>query len=334
MKRMLLVNTSLMPMITTTRSTKVLQDFNLLTGQKQYCFQFPFDECLGCYQPHEQKADCIQNAADSFLFAESTPFPYQGAVCNAFLSTSQEASQSLGCQNPDNEQQQNAEHRTSRMSLKDSPCETVWFHRNDGVEGLYNNEEVEINDREHVRDDIKTPPSVCQETTPTSSASVNSNGSQSQQMQPEPTTPLPPPSFLHINHRHNPPSRSAKNCQRSPPTSSASANSNHSQSQQTQPEPTTPGGLSLAGLSEEEQAFLLSIFMAPKVETPALPKVSNKGTKNIFTKRTFPDASNSVTPAAPDVEDMSSVLQNANLKPKAKIPALPKSLKKVRFSDS
>jgi hypothetical protein len=73
-----------------------------------------------------------------------------------------------------------------------------------------------------------------------------------------------------------------------------------------QPEPTTPRGISLSGLSEEEQAFLLNMPMAPKVKTPALPKVSNKGTKRLFS-----DASDSVTPAAPDAEDMSSELQNS-----------------------
>jgi hypothetical protein len=84
-------------------------------------------------------------------------------------------------------------------------------------------------------------------------------------------------------------------------------NSNRLQTQQMQPEPTTPQGISLSGLSEEEQAFLLSIPIAPKVKTPALPKVSNKGTKRLFS-----DASNSPTPVAPDAEDSSSKLQSAN----------------------
>jgi hypothetical protein len=77
------------------------------------------------------------------------------------------------------------------------------------------------------------------------------------------------------------------------------------------PEPTTPRGLSLSGLSEEEQAFLLSMPIAPKVKTPALPKVSkifsNKGTKSLF-----PDTTNSPTPVAPDAEDSSSKLQTAS----------------------
>ncbi len=260
-----------------------MQDLNLLTGQKQYCFQFPFDECLECYQPHEQQTDYIQNAADHFFFAESATFPYQGAACHAFLSTSQEANPavSLGCQILDDEQQQNAEHRTSRMSLKDSPCETVWSHSNNVLEGPYNDEEAEINEREHVRDDIETPTSVSQKIPHTLSPSVNSNRSEIQQMQPEPASPK---------------------------------------------------GLSLACFSEEEQVYLLSMAMAPNAKTPAPPKVSysNKGTK-----RAFADANNSLTPVglAPGAEDSSSKLQNANLEPTAKAPALPKA-KKVRFYDS
>jgi hypothetical protein len=90
-------------------------------------------------------------------------------------------------------------------------------------------------------------------------------------------------------------------------TTPAAVNSNRSQTRKMQPEPTTPQGISLSGLSEEEQAFLLSMPIAPKVKTPALPKVSNKGTKRLFS-----DASNSPTPVAPDAEDSSSKHQTAS----------------------
>jgi hypothetical protein len=109
-------------------------------------------------------------------------------------------------------------------------------------------------------------------------------------------TPFPPRlSFLHNNNRLK------------LQTSPAAVNSNRLQTQQMQPEPTTPQGISLSGLSEEEQAFLLSMPIAPKVKTPALPKVSNKGTKRLFS-----DASNSPTPVAPDAEDSSLTLQTAS----------------------
>jgi hypothetical protein len=49
---------------------------------------------------------------------------------------------------------------------------------------------------------------------------------------------------------------SAKNCQKQAPNSSAPVNSSRSQIQQMQSEQTTPKGISLSGLSEEEQIYL------------------------------------------------------------------------------
>jgi hypothetical protein len=67
-----------------------------------------------------------------------------------------------------------------------------------------------------------------------------------------------------------------------------------------QPEPLTPRGLSLAGLSEEEQAFLMQPRQAEVSSTPQSRKAPAKGTKRIFSAAG--DAASPSTPVSAAVE--------------------------------
>ena len=132
---------------------------------------------------------------------------------------------------------------------------------------------------------------------------------------PHPFLLLPLLLLLYFPLQKPTPSSIAPVCQKRPLaiSHSASANANCLPIPQMQPEPTTPSGICLAGLSQEEQDFILKMPTVPQVKTPALPKASNKGTKRLLS-----DASSALTP---DAEVRASAHSNANLISDSSMPS-------------